>query len=72
MRRQTASGYECQHASGAERPGAMAVAVDAPMGDRLVVEIDNGDDPPLPVTGVTVLRPRFELVAVLPEADPCA
>jgi|GEM_PF-2205969 len=52
---------------GADRPGAIGIAVDQVVGDTLVVEIDNGDDPPLPVSGMSVSRPGWELVAVLPE-----
>lgn len=55
------------HWSGSERPGSLGIAVDSVIGDTLVVEIDNGDDPPLPLSGVSVSRPGWELVAVLPE-----
>src|SRR5690606_4333829 len=36
-------------------------------GDRLVVTIENGDDPPLPVEAVELRWPAWELVARLPD-----
>lgn len=53
--------------SGADRPGEVGIAVDTVVGDTLVVEIDNGDDPPLPVDALRLSRPGWELVAVVPE-----
>ena len=53
--------------NGADRPGALGVAVEATVGDVLVVEIDNGDDPPLPIRSVEVARPGWEMVAVVPD-----
>src|SRR5262249_23718706 len=34
--------------------------------DRLVIEIDNGDNPPLAIDAVDVRWPQWELLAVLP------
>lgn len=53
---------------GDDRPGKVAVDVDAVVGDVLWVGIDNGDNPPLAVTAVEVTVPAWELVARLPEA----
>ncbi len=53
--------------NGSDRPGVLGIAVDSVVGDQLIIEIDNGDDPPLPVTGVSVSRPGWEMVAVVPE-----
>lgn len=52
---------------GRVRPMALTIPVAAAIGDELVVEIANGDDPPLPIDEVTVRAAGWELVAVLPE-----
>lgn len=52
---------------GADRPGSLTLDVDRRFGDRLRIAIDNGDDPPLPITGVEVRWPSWELLAVLPD-----
>ena len=54
--------------NGADRPGHLGIAIDEVIGDHLIIEIDNGDDPPLPVDGLELTRPGWELVAVLPDA----
>ena len=51
---------------GSDRPGAITVEVDRIVGDELVVELDNGDDPPLPVDEIALTWPAWELLAVLP------
>lgn len=53
---------------GEDRPSAVSLHVDDLLGDELVVTIDNGDDPPLPITGVWATRPGWEALAVLPDA----
>jgi len=52
---------------GDERPGVLDLEVDAAVGDELVVTIDNGDNPPLPVDAIEASWPGWELVAGLPE-----
>lgn len=52
---------------GRDRPMALSIDVSQPVGRELVVEIENGDDPPLPIDEVTVRAGGWELVAVLPE-----
>lgn len=53
---------------GADRPGTLTIEVDQPVDDELLVTIDNGDDPPLPLDdSVDVTVAGFELVAVLPD-----
>ena len=51
---------------GADRPSSLTVDLHQRLGDTLVVEVDNGDDPPLPIGTVSVDLPAWELVAVLP------
>lgn len=53
--------------NGADRPGTLGMALDDTFGDKLVIFIDNGDDPPLPIDGATVSTPGWEIVTVLPE-----
>ncbi len=52
---------------GADRPVTMTLDVGAVIGDRLLVTIDNGANPPLPITGVRGTWPRWEVVARLPD-----
>jgi len=52
---------------GADRPSTLPIYVGRPVGRQLVVSIDNGDDPPLPVDGITVTEPTWDMVAWLPE-----
>jgi hypothetical protein len=51
---------------GSERPGRLVLDLDRVVGDTLVIEIDNGDDPPLPIDGVWLGWEEVELVAHLP------
>lgn len=53
--------------TGADRPGSLGIGVDTVVGDQLIIEIDNGDDPPLPIDGLQLARPGWEMVAVVPE-----
>lgn len=50
-----------------DRPGTLGVALEQRVGDRLVITIENGDDPPLPVDAVEVRWPAWEIVARLPD-----
>jgi hypothetical protein len=51
---------------GTERPGRLTVSMDRRVAGELLIEIDNGDDPPLPVDDITVTVQGWELVAVVP------
>ncbi|MCO4744964.1 MAG: hypothetical protein KC912_09265 [Proteobacteria bacterium] len=51
---------------GEDHPTTLTLLLDTPVGDELVVEIDNGDNPPLPLNGVELGLPDWEMVAVLP------
>lgn len=53
---------------GEDRPTAVSLHVDDLVGDELVITVDNGDDPPLRITGVSATRPGWEVLAVLPDA----
>ncbi len=53
---------------GSDKPGALALGVGRAVGRGLVITIDNGDDPPLPIDDVQVHVPAYELVTVLPES----
>jgi hypothetical protein len=52
---------------GAERPNRLAVSLDRPVGDELVVIIHNGDDPALPIQDIEVQVAGWELLTVIPE-----
>ena len=52
---------------GRDRPGALVLDLQQPVGDELLVAIDNGDDPPLPIGAVDLWVDAWELLAVLPE-----
>ena len=51
---------------GQDHPTRVSLSIDAPVGDELVIEIDNGDNPPLPITSIQLGLPDWELVAVIP------
>jgi hypothetical protein len=53
---------------GEDRPSVVSLHVDELVGDELVITIDNGDDPPLPISSVRATRPGWEAIAVLPDA----
>ncbi len=50
-----------------ERPGVLALTIGDRVGDKLYVRIDNGDDPPLPITGVEIGVPSWEIITTVPE-----
>lgn len=52
--------------SGGEGGGTLAIRVGSAVGRSLLVEIANGDNPPLPVDAVSVTAPEWELRARLP------
>jgi len=52
-----------------DRPNRLGIEVGGRVGDTLVISIDNGDDPPLPIQDIEVRWPAWELIAVLPEGD---
>jgi len=47
----------------------LAISIDAVLGRELLIEIDNGDNPPLPVTEVSVSYPEWELRARVPRGS---
>lgn len=51
---------------GADRPLSVAMGLDRVVGGTLVVEIHNGDDPPLPISRILGSGPAWELLTVLP------
>ena len=53
---------------GGAAPGALHLELPGGPTGPLVVELDNGDDPPLPLTGVDLQWPAWELIATLPPA----
>jgi hypothetical protein len=52
---------------GGERPGTLSIELPGTVVDELVVELDNGDDPPLPLTGADLRWGAWELIADLPD-----
>lgn len=54
------------HWVGEDRPATLSFDVDRPVGQELVLTIDNGDDPPLPIDSVLASVQSWELVAHLP------
>ena len=50
-----------------DRPGTLGIDVGGRVGATLVIQIENGDDPPLPIDDIEVRWPAWELIAVLPE-----
>lgn len=52
--------------AGGEQGNTVAIAVNDHLGKALLVTIENGDNPPLPVDGITVSAPEWELRARLP------
>lgn len=53
---------------GEDRPARLSLDIDRVVGQTLVVQIDNGDDPPLPLSGLSLSWPAWELIAVLPDS----
>ncbi len=49
-----------------ERPGMLTLTIGERVGDKLWVRIENGDDPPLPISSVQVGIPTYELITTLP------
>lgn len=52
--------------TGRDRPERLTLDVRKRIGDTLVVAIDNGDDPPLPIEGIEITWPAWEVVAWVP------
>lgn len=52
---------------GESRPNRLTLDVGQVVDDTLVVKVENGDDPPLPIEAVEVTWPRWELWATLPD-----
>jgi hypothetical protein len=50
----------------ADQGGTVALRIDEVVGKTLLIRIDNGDNPPLPVTAVAVTSPLWELRAKVP------
>jgi hypothetical protein len=48
-------------------PGQLTMMVHQPVGEELLILIDNGDDPPLPIDTIRVDWPGWEMIAVLPD-----
>jgi hypothetical protein len=55
-------------ALGDVRPRPHAIAIDQVVGDTLLVQVDEGDDPPLSITRATLAWPTWDLVVDLPES----
>jgi hypothetical protein len=49
-----------------DRPGVLTAQVGQAVGDGLIVSIDNGDNPPLPLSDVEIEWARWELVFAAP------
>jgi hypothetical protein len=52
--------------TGGDRPAKVTLDVNHRLGDTLVVEIENGDDPPLPIETVSASWPGWEVVTRSP------
>jgi len=52
---------------GTDRPGHLTLDVGRRVGEALLVRIDNGDNPPLPITDLSLAWPAWEAVAWLPD-----
>jgi hypothetical protein len=52
---------------GGTRPDLLTLDVMSRMGDTLVISIENGDNPPLPVDRVEATWPSWDVVTTLPE-----
>lgn len=52
---------------GPDEGGVLAVAVGRPLGDTLLLRVENGDNPPLPIEGVEATVAGWEVLARLPE-----
>ena len=50
-----------------QRPGSLGIGVRRRVGDELLVTIDNGDDPPLPIDRIDVTWEGWELLVLLPD-----
>jgi len=53
---------------GSDRPSQVTLQLHQTFTDQLVVAIDNGDDPPLPVSAIKAAWPAWEVVTTVPEA----
>lgn len=53
--------------SGDGTPSRLTLDVHQRVGEELVVIVENGDDPPLPIEGIEVRHGTWELLALLPE-----
>jgi hypothetical protein len=53
--------------SGRERGDTLAIGVGEEVGDTLLLRIDNGDNPPLPIESIRVTSPRVEVRARIPD-----
>ncbi len=53
--------------NGQDRPASLTLDLGQAVGAELLLVIDNGDNPPLPITAVAFTRPNWELVAWVPE-----
>ena len=53
--------------NGQDRPASLTLDLDQAVGAELLLTVDNGDNPPLPITAVAFTRPNWELVAWVPE-----
>lgn len=47
--------------------GTLAISVGEPLGDAILLRIENGDNPPLPITDVRATTPVWELRVRIPE-----
>ncbi len=52
---------------GTDRPERLGIEIGGRVGSTLVISIENGDDPPLPIEDIEVRWPAWELLAVLPQ-----
>lgn len=52
---------------GGERPGTLSIELPGTVADELVIELDNGDDPPLPLSSADLRWGAWELIAALPD-----
>jgi hypothetical protein len=53
---------------GQDRPITATLDVDQVVGGALLVQVDNGDNPPLPISSIRGAWPQWEVIAWLPEA----
>lgn len=52
---------------GPQRGGTLSVAIGERLGDALLIRIENGDNPPIPIESVRVTTPGWELRTRVPE-----